>query len=40
MTLAVNGGALLPHDKLMRCIELMATRVAPIVRGETDAGAR
>jgi probable LLM family oxidoreductase len=35
VTLAVNGGALLPHDKVMRCIELLATAVAPIVRRET-----
>jgi probable LLM family oxidoreductase len=39
VTLAVNGGALLPHDKLMRCIELMATRVAPIVRAGSGIAA-
>jgi alkanesulfonate monooxygenase SsuD/methylene tetrahydromethanopterin reductase-like flavin-dependent oxidoreductase (luciferase family) len=32
VTVGVNGGAKLPHDKMMRCIELLATRVAPIVR--------
>jgi probable LLM family oxidoreductase len=32
VTVAVNGGNLLPHDKVMRCIELLGTRVAPIIR--------
>jgi probable LLM family oxidoreductase len=32
VTLACNGGRLLPHGKMMRCIELLATGVAPIVR--------
>lgn len=32
VTLAVNGGHLLPHEKVMRCIELLGAGVAPIVR--------
>jgi probable LLM family oxidoreductase len=39
VTLAVNGGNLLPHEQVMRCIELLATRVAPIVRKETGGAA-
>jgi probable LLM family oxidoreductase len=34
VTVAVNGGNLLPHDKVMRCIELLGTRVAPLIRRE------
>ena len=33
MTLMISGGAL-PHRKVMRAIELLGTRVAPIVRKE------
>jgi hypothetical protein len=32
--------AALPHAKLMRAIELLGTRVAPIVRTELTSGAR
>jgi probable LLM family oxidoreductase len=39
VTLAVNGGALLPHEKLLNCIELMATGVAPIVRAGSGIAA-
>jgi probable LLM family oxidoreductase len=39
LTVAVNGGNLLPHDKVMRCIELLGTRVAPIIRRELGLAA-
>ena len=39
VALAVNGGYLLPHDKVMRCIELLGTRVAPIIRAELGVAA-
>ncbi len=29
----------MPHDKVLRAIELLGTEVAPIVRRETTAGA-
>ena len=36
VTLAVNGGNLLPHEQVMRCIELLGTQVAPILRAESS----
>ena len=39
VTVALNGGNLLPHDKVMRCIELLGTRVAPIIREELGRAA-
>ncbi len=35
VTVGLNGGALLPHDKVLRCIDLLATAVAPLVRQAT-----
>jgi probable LLM family oxidoreductase len=32
VSFALNGGNLLPHDKVMRCIELIGTRLAPILK--------
>jgi probable LLM family oxidoreductase len=32
VTLALNGGHLLPHENVKRCIELLGTKVAPLVR--------
>ncbi|WP_088342727.1 MULTISPECIES: LLM class flavin-dependent oxidoreductase [Rhodomicrobium] len=34
VTIGVNGGEKLPHDKVMRCIELIGTRLAPLLRTE------
>jgi probable LLM family oxidoreductase len=39
VSLAVNGGHLLPHEKVMRCIELLGAGVAPIVRERLAAQA-
>jgi probable LLM family oxidoreductase len=39
ITVAVNGGNLLPHDKVLRCIELIGTRLAPIVRAGSGEAA-
>jgi alkanesulfonate monooxygenase SsuD/methylene tetrahydromethanopterin reductase-like flavin-dependent oxidoreductase (luciferase family) len=39
VTLAVNGGSLLPHEKVMRCIELLGSSVALIVRERLGVGA-
>jgi probable LLM family oxidoreductase len=36
VTLAVNGGNLLPHEGVMRCIELLGAQVAPILRAESS----
>ena len=32
VTIGVNGGHLLPHEKVMRCIELIGARVVPLLR--------
>ena len=34
VSLSVNGGHFLPHERVMRCIELIGTRIAPIVKAE------
>jgi probable LLM family oxidoreductase len=34
VSLALNGGNLLPHAQVLRCIELLGTRVASIIRAE------
>ncbi len=34
VSLSINGGNLLPHERMMRCIELIGTRIAPIVKAE------
>lgn len=39
ISIVVNGGHLLPHEKVMHCIELLGTRVAPIVRAESAQAA-
>jgi len=33
-----NGVSALPHEKMVRAIEILGTRVAPIVRKELEPG--
>jgi probable LLM family oxidoreductase len=35
VTIAINGGRLLPHEKVMRAIQLLGDEVAPFVRAKT-----
>ncbi|HZC36373.1 MAG TPA: hypothetical protein VE242_12195, partial [Chthoniobacterales bacterium] len=38
MTILLNGG-MIPHQKAMHAIELLGTRVAPIVKKELESAA-